>query len=111
MSDAALRRPPGPNPRTLIESLETLIARRLSLPECDPQDLARRLGVDLAELDLIAEVNHGLTVSELLLERRLEHVVTLIRQEQLAVETAARRSGFTTLTSFLRAFDARYSGG
>lgn len=90
------------------EALERLLQARIGDPDLSPRNLALRLGTDSHTLDLWIQAAQGMSAGEYLMQRRLDHVVELIRDRHLNVEAAALQSGFTTLDAFLRAFDCRY---
>lgn len=90
------------------EALERLLLARIGDPDLTPRNLALRLGTDSHTLDLWIQAAQGMSASEYLMQRRLDHVVELIRDRHLDVETAALHSGFRTLDAFLQAFDRRY---
>jgi AraC-like DNA-binding protein len=78
-------------------------------PSCSIQDLAVRVSLSPAHLQRIFKRQTGIQLGGLLVERRLQKAAELLTLSNLSIKEIAHTVGYGHHSSFVRAFQRRFS--
>lgn len=108
---AGAARPAKPQtgkPDTRIADIRKQIARNYRIPDLKPGDVGERLGLSTRSIQHVLS-QHGSTFSEELMAMRLEAAFGMLRSGATEpIADIAFKCGFSDLSTFHRAFRARY---
>jgi AraC-like DNA-binding protein len=99
--------PPELKARNVVAQATKYIEMNASSPSVDPQRVADALRISVRTLHKAFE-NEPLSVGQAILSARLSTAGLLLATEPILIEEVANRSGFTSGSSFSRAFKRTY---
>lgn len=100
------RRPPGGDQAKIKAACEYLLS---SLAEPPSQEmLAREVGLPQRQLAKLFRQMNGMTMTEWLLERKMEKATEMLMGEDMAVKEIAHHLGYSQVSTFTAAFSRRY---
>ena len=88
--------------------LEQIINHKFVDADLKAEQIAETLFVSRRQLDRIATSRYGMTIRDLLNQKRLESAKKLLETTSEGIETIARQSGFQNKDAFMRNFRKEY---
>lgn len=103
-----------PTPRTLLGIVQEQRIRKIletieSKPRCTMDDLAEQFKLSHSHLQHLVKEETGIGLGHLLAEQRLTRAAELLSSSNLSVKEIADNVGYEHASSFIRAFERRFT--